>query len=98
MRLSAALVAIVLLALPYSMVAQRGGGGRRGGGGGSHPSGGADPNTMKDFNLAVAVQATDEQRADFLSFGKSTETARKRASDLASNPANSADKSQISAL
>jgi hypothetical protein len=103
MKIPAALVLLVLLSFPHSLIAQQRGG-RRGGGGvpGGPPSGGTDPNSMKDFNRAIAVQATDNQRADFTSWVKSAESARKRTTEMAreienANGANGLS-SQISAL
>ncbi|MCU1286100.1 MAG: hypothetical protein JWO13_2450 [Acidobacteriales bacterium] len=100
MKKSAALVVVVLLVLSFNVFAQRGGGGRRGGGGGggARPSGGTDPNSMKDFNRAIALQATDEQRADFMSLVKSTDAARKMSADLAGAAANTPDRHQITDL
>jgi hypothetical protein len=78
------LVLLVLLSLPHSLIAQQRGG-RRGGGGaaGGRPTGDTDPNSMKDFNHAIAVQAKDDQRADFMSWVKNAESARTRATEMA---------------
>jgi len=101
--MSAALVLLVLLSLPHSLIAQQRGG-RRGGGGaaGGRPSGDTDPNSLKDFNHAVAVQATDDQSAQFNSWVKSAESSWKRTTDMAremenANGANGLS-SQIAAL
>jgi hypothetical protein len=84
-KISAALILVVFLLFPYNLFAQRGGGGRRGGGGapGGTPGSPTDQNSMKEFNHAIAVQATKDQSADFMSWAKSTETARNRTADLA---------------
>jgi hypothetical protein len=65
------MVAIVLLVSPVTLLAQHGGGGGgRGvgggtGGGAGRPGGVSEKDDLKDFHRAMAVQATDEQRAAF---------------------------------
>jgi hypothetical protein len=83
-KIAAALVLIVLLSSPYNLIAQQRGGRRGGGGGqpGGSPSGDTDPSSMKDFHHAIAVQATEDQKAQFMSWVKSAESARKRTTDM----------------
>jgi hypothetical protein len=102
-QISAALVLLVLLSSPNNLMAQGRGGGRRGGGGAGAPaSAGADPNSMKDFERAIAVQATDDQSAHFTAWAKSAESARKLTTDLTRETESAKDgkalSSQIAAL
>lgn len=71
---------LFLLAFPISVFGQRGQGGH---GQGSGP-GKADPSaaSIRDFKLALAVQADPDQTAQYLSLAKNTEAARKQAHDL----------------
>jgi hypothetical protein len=69
-RLATWTAALLLFATPQLAVAQHGGrnpGGTSAGGvsGGSYPH--DTDSAMKDFQNAVAVQATEEQRSQFLS-------------------------------
>jgi hypothetical protein len=80
---AALLAGIVLLAGPTSAVAQHGGGGGGGGrgmGGGSgagvgRPDGVSEKDDLKDFHLALALQATPEQIAAFRKVAQYTQTA-----------------------
>jgi len=78
------MVGMALLASPGRMLAQRGGGGGgRGmptgaGAGGSLGSGVSDKDDLKDFHQAMAVQATDEQRAAFIKVAQYTRDASDR--------------------
>jgi hypothetical protein len=84
-KIAAALILVVLL-FSYNLSAQQRGGRRGGGAGGAaggRPSGDTDPNSLKEFNRAMAVQATKDQSAQFMSWVKSTEIAKKRTTDLA---------------
>jgi hypothetical protein len=97
---SRVLVFLALLSLSCNLVAQRGG--RRGGGGGTaggRPSGvgSTDPDSLKTFDHAVAVQATDEQSAFFAQWAKSVESARNLTTALTTNDAK-AISSQVSTL
>lgn len=100
------LLAVALLVFSSGLFAQRSGGrgGSRGSGGAARGSGSppTDSQEMKDFNRLLAIQATDNQKDEFLAAAKSTETARKQAHDLmeqAANPGSSADFSkQVAAL
>lgn len=81
MSRSARIVFVLVLVLSTSVFAQRGQGGHGEGGG---PPGKADPSaaSIRDFKLALAVQADPDQAAEYLSLAKSTEAARKQAHDL----------------
>src|ERR1019366_3980118 len=64
------IVTIALLSGPCRMLAQHGGGGGHGmptggGAGTGRPGGVSEKDDLKDFHRAMAVQATDEQRAAF---------------------------------
>jgi len=74
---------IVLLMSPSALLAQRGGRGA-GAGAGRPPTGAANttPNEVKDFDRAIALQATPDQVARFQQLTKSTEAARRDARDL----------------
>ena len=78
------MVGIALLASPGRTLAQRGGGGGgRGmptgaGGGRGLGSGVSDKDDLKDFHQAMAVQATDEQRAAFIKVAQYTRDASDR--------------------
>jgi hypothetical protein len=78
------MVGMALLASPGRMLAQRGGGGGgRGmptgaGAGGGLGSGVSDKDDLKDFHQAMAVQATDEQRAAFIKVAQYTRDAGDR--------------------
>jgi len=51
-------------------------------GGASRPDGVDEKDTLKDFHEALAVQATDEQAAEFRALAKSTEDAKSRLATL----------------
>jgi hypothetical protein len=78
----AGLAAIVLLCT-LGALGQHGGpgGGRRSASSGSG-SGATTDSGLRDFNHALAVQATPDQASRFQSLAKSTEEARKQAQDL----------------
>ncbi len=82
-RLSVLVCDIVLLVIPCTLLAQHGG---HGAGAGRPPAGASNPapenSDMKDFNRAIALQATPEQVAWFQQLTKSTEAARKEAQEL----------------
>ena len=69
----------ILLACPCQMLAQygggHGGGGMGGRGGGSRPGGISDKDDLKDFHRAMAVQASDDQTAEFQALMKSVDEA-----------------------
>ncbi|MGC2513823.1 MAG: hypothetical protein WA383_04825 [Terriglobales bacterium] len=74
---------IALLASPVRTLAQRGGGGGHGmpagaGAGVGIASGVSDKDDLKDFHPAMAVQATDEQRAAFAKIAQYTQAASDR--------------------
>jgi len=80
---AALMVGIALLASPGRTLAQRGGGGGHGmptGGAGSAgpASGVSSKDDLKDFHQAMAVQATDEQRAAFAKIAQCTQDASDR--------------------
>lgn len=73
---------VALLASPGEMFAQHGGGGGGhgiigGGGGGDtgRPGGVSEKDDLKNFHRAMAIQATDEQRAAFAKIAQYTQTA-----------------------
>jgi hypothetical protein len=74
------LLDIVLLISPTALLAQRGG---RGAGAGRPPTGVSSTTSdeVKDFDRAIALQATPDQVARFQQLTKSTEAARKEARD-----------------
>ncbi len=78
------MLAAFVLASPAALTAQMGGrgGGRGGSGGQSTMPGSGDNAAADDFHRAVALQATDDQRAQFQTVGKNTATARKLALQL----------------
>src|SRR6202795_5048942 len=88
-RLSVLVCAIVLLVSPCTLLAQRGG---HGAGAGRPPAGVSNPtpnnSDLKDFNRAIAVQATPDQAARFQQLTRSTEAARKEAQSLIQHAAN----------
>ncbi len=86
-RVTMAALAIVLTLSPWSLWAQRGGG--RGGHG--NPAGAAkgvpaEDNDLKDFNRAVALQATPQQVDLFRQLAKDTTAAAAKAENLAQHP------------
>ncbi len=80
-RVAMVIVTVSLLASPCRLLAQHGGGGRgmmSGGGtgvGGRLPSGVDEKDDLKDFHRAIALQATDEQRAAFAKIAQYTQAA-----------------------
>jgi hypothetical protein len=82
-RLSVLVCNIVLLVTPCPLLAQHGG---HGAAAGRPPAGASNPapdnSDLKDFNRAIALQATPEQVAWFQQLTKSTEAARKEAKEL----------------
>ncbi len=77
------IVGIALLASPSRTLAQRGGGGGHGmptgaGTGTGLASGVSDKDDLKNFHQAMAVQATDEQRAAFAKLAQYTQDASDR--------------------
>jgi len=78
------MVAIALLVSPVTLLAQHGGGGGgRGmgggtGGGAGRPGGVSEKDDLKDFHRAMAVQATDEQRAAFAKVAQFAQAASDR--------------------
>ncbi len=86
-RLTMAALAIVLALGPWSLWAQHGGG-RSGHG---NPAGAvkgvpAEDNELKDFNRAVALQATPQQVDLFRQLAKDTTAAAAKAENLAQHP------------
>jgi hypothetical protein len=74
------IVTIALLAGPGRMLAQHGGGGGHGmptggGAGTGRPGGVSEKDDLKDFHRAMAVQATDEQRAAFAKIAQYAQAA-----------------------
>jgi hypothetical protein len=79
---------IIILVIPCALLAQRGG---HGAGAGHPPAGPSDPapnSDMREFNRAIALQATSDQAARFQQLTKSTEAARKKARNLIQLAAN----------
>ncbi len=78
------MIAAVLLAYPCALMAQHGGGrGGHGGAGGAPAAGTGADTSVSGLEQAVAVQATESQRALFQRAATSVEVARKLAEDLA---------------
>lgn len=78
--LAALIVGVTLLASPAKVVAQHGGGGGHGMGAGSgvstgRPDGVGDKDDLKDFHRAMAVQASEEQRAAFAKVAQYSQSA-----------------------
>ncbi len=82
MRASVSAIAVLLLLFPLAVLGQHGGrhGGSTGGGGGTTTP--ADDPDTATFKHAVAVQASEEQTAQFRRMIKSTEAAQQQAHDL----------------
>src|SRR5208282_4377613 len=78
------IMGIALLASPIRMLAQRGGGGgghgmpTGSGGGTGLASGVSDKDDLRNFQQAMAVQATDEQRAAFIKVAQCIQAASDR--------------------
>jgi hypothetical protein len=86
-RLTMAALAIVLVVSPWSLWAQRGGGrGAHGNPAGAAKSEPAEDNDLKDFNRAVALQATPQQVDLFRQLAKDTTAAAAKAENLAQHP------------
>ncbi len=100
-RLSVLVCEFVLLVSPHVLLAQRGG---HGVGAGRPPAGASNPapanSELKDFNRAIALQATPDQEAQFHQLTKSTEAARKEAQNFIQHAenANKPDPSRYSDL
>jgi vacuolar-type H+-ATPase subunit H len=81
------------------LLAQRGG---HGVGGGRPPAGASNPaptnSELKDFNRAIALQATPDQEAQFHELTESTEAARKEAQNLIQHTENGPNSSRYSDL
>ena len=76
----ALILGIALLAIPRSVLAQHGGGGGGRGMTGTgvsagRPGGVSEKDDLKDFHEAIAMQATDEQRATFAKVAQYTQAA-----------------------
>jgi hypothetical protein len=71
---------IVLLVNPHGLNAQRRGG--RGAGAGRTPTGVQPKDDLKDFNKAIALQATPDQVQQYRELSGIVEAARKSAQDL----------------
>jgi len=86
-RLTMAALAIVLVVSPWSLWAQRGGGrGAHSNAAGVPKSEPAEDNDLKDFNRAVALQATPQQVDLFRQLAKDTTAAAAKAENLAQHP------------
>ncbi|HYL14849.1 MAG TPA: hypothetical protein VEV41_17535 [Terriglobales bacterium] len=79
-RLTWLVCGTVLLMSPHKLLAQHRGG--HGAGTGRPPTGVSKTDDLKDFNRAVALQATPDQVIQFQRLTKSTQAARKGAHDL----------------
>lgn len=79
-RLTWLICGIVLLIGPHTLLAQHRGG--HGASGGRPSTGASNSDDLKDFNRAVALQATPDQVTQFQRLTKSTQAARKGAQDL----------------
>lgn len=79
-RLATWMAALLLLATSQLAVAQRGGRNPGSTGGGSYPH--ETDSDLKDIQNAVAVQATEEQRSQFLSWSQNTEAVKLRLQEL----------------
>lgn len=69
---------IVLLIGPHPLLAQRHGGH----GAANSPNGATNSDDLKDFNRALALQATGDQKTQFQELIKSTQAARKGTEDF----------------
>src|SRR5271165_448789 len=85
-RLTWIVCGFVLLIGPHTLQAQHRGG--RGTGAGRAPAGGSNSDDLKDFNRAVALQASPDQMTQFRQLTKSTQAARRVAQDLVQLAAN----------
>jgi chromosome segregation ATPase len=100
-RLSLLVCEIVLVAIPNTLLAQRG---VHRTGAGRPTTGGSNPapsnSDMNDFNRAVALQAAPEQIARYQQLTKSMEAARKETQNLLQHAANAskADASRYAGL
>lgn len=94
-------IATILLLCPFSLLAQRAGGGGRGGRGGSGSGPKplpAESEEMKDFKNAIAMQANEQQVSWFLALTKDTRFARNKAEDLTQHPATAKDQAATLAV
>lgn len=79
-KLTAYMVAILLVLASHAVLAQHSGHGMSGGmGSGSY---GHDSSAMKDMQRMMAVQANDEQKAQFRTWIQSTDTLKQELQDL----------------
>jgi valyl-tRNA synthetase len=69
---------IVLLISPHTLLAQR----RGGRGPANSPNGAPNNDDLKDFNRALALQVTADQKTQFQGLTKSTQAARKGTQDF----------------
>ncbi len=90
------MVAILMFVAPQIAVAQHGGHGAGGLNGKSYPQ--DSDSALKDFQNTVAVEATGEQRSQFLSWSQNTEAVKLRLQELRPVVATSDLSSQLSAL
>ena len=83
-RLTGPALGIMLLCFPLAAMGQHGGHGGGRGGASSRSTGAADPSNsnLKDFDHALAVQATPDQVSHFQTLAKSTQDARKQVQEL----------------
>ncbi len=96
MRRLATWVTLLLFATAQLAVAQRGG---RNAGGTSGGSSAHETDTaVQDFQNAIAVQATEEQRSQFLSWSQDTEAVKLRLQELRLAVATNDFSGQLSAL
>jgi hypothetical protein len=95
-RLATWMAALLLFATPQLAVAQHGGHGAGGMSGKSYPQ--DSDSALKDFQNTVAVEATEEQRSQFLSWSQNTEAVKLRLQELRPAVATNDFSSQLSAL
>ena len=95
-RLATWMAALLLFATLQLAVAQHGGRNAGGTSSGSYPH--DTDSDMKDFQNAVAVQATEDQRSQFLSWSQDTEDVKLHLQELRPAVATNDFSSQLSAL
>ncbi len=95
-RLATWMAALLLLATSQPAIAQRGGRNPGGVSGASYPH--ETDSDLKDIQNAVAVQATEEQRSQFLSWSRNTEAVKLRLQELRPAIAANDFSSQLNAL
>lgn len=90
-RIALLMMAVIVLASPCALMAQRGGGrgGRSGAGGGQTTAPGTDT-TVSGLEEAAAEQATEAQRAQYQAAAKNTDAAKKLAEKLSQGAAKTA--------